>query len=60
MPSIHQWKRLIDERFRKGGDIPTVIKRCPRCNNLSLTYNPQTGKISCSKCGFEEYLKMME
>jgi hypothetical protein len=60
MPSVHQWKRLIDDKFSKGEDIPQVIKRCPKCNNLSLTYDPQTGKIKCMKCGFEENLPIME
>jgi ribosomal protein S27E len=60
MPSVQQWKRLIDSKFSKGEEIPKVIKRCPKCNNLSLTYDPQTGNISCSKCGFQEYVKIME
>jgi ribosomal protein S27AE len=60
MPSIKQWKRLLDNKFEKGEDIPKIIKRCPQCNNLSLTYDPKTGKISCSKCGYEQDLKMAE
>ena len=60
MPSIKEWKKLLDSKLRMGEDIPSVIKRCPKCNNLSLVYDPQTGKISCTKCGFEENLPMME
>jgi hypothetical protein len=60
MPSIKEWKKLLDSKFRKGEEIPAVIKRCPKCNNLSLTYDPATGKIYCTKCGFEENLPMME
>lgn len=53
---MEEWKKLINEKLRKGEQIPQVIKRCPVCNNLSLTYDPETGKIKCTKCGFEENL----
>ena len=29
-----------------------IVKRCPRCNGLSLTYTE--GKIKCTDCGYEE------
>ena len=38
--------------------IPAVIKRCPKCHGLSLDYDTKTGRIHCSKCGFEEHIPM--
>lgn|GEM_PF-3170984 len=56
MTRLHEIKRIVDEKIRRGEQIPQIIKRCPKCQNLSLTYDPETGKIRCSKCGFEESL----
>jgi len=40
--------------------IPTIVKRCPKCNNLSLEFDPKTGRIHCTKCSFTEYLKTVK
>ncbi len=38
---------------------PSMMKRCPGCGELGLKINFKTGKIHCSKCGFEENLPVM-
>jgi len=40
--------------------IPAVVKRCPKCFSLTLEYDPETGRIYCTKCGFEEYITKMK
>ena len=40
--------------------IPTIIKRCPKCQLISLEYDSKTGRIYCTKCGFEEYIPKIE
>ena len=40
--------------------IPAVIRRCPVCHALSLEYDPKTGRIYCTKCGFEEHMPVLE
>jgi len=39
-------------------DISGMVKRCPKCQELSLVYDVKTGRIYCNKCGFEEHLSM--
>ena len=56
MTELHEIRRIVDEKIKRGEPIPQIIKRCPKCNNLSLTYDPESGKIKWSKCGFEEAL----
>lgn len=29
-----------------------IVKRCPKCNGLSLSY--EKGRIRCNECGFEQ------
>lgn len=40
--------------------IPALIKRCPQCHSLTLDFDVKTGTIKCSKCGFEQKLKMVK
>ena len=40
--------------------VPAIIQRCPKCKNLSLEYNPETGLLKCTKCGFEEHLPQIK
>ena len=44
----------------KAEHIPALIKRCPKCSQLSLEFDPKTGIIRCIKCGFEERLPMFK
>jgi len=58
MPAFNRLKKP-DDMIEKPEHLPKIVKRCPKCNNLSLTYDPSSGKISCTKCGFEENLQMI-
>lgn len=40
--------------------IPAIIKRCPKCQSLSLEYDPKTGRIYCTKCDFEEHIPLIK
>ena len=30
----------------------SVIKRCPKCYNLSLEFDSENNRLICTKCGF--------
>jgi len=59
IPDYESWKKQAEEVF--GSDfyrgekikIPAVIKRCPKCHQLTLEYNVKTGRIFCTNCDFE-------
>lgn len=36
-------------------EVPSVVKRCPRCNKLTLKF--EKGRIYCTSCGFEQNIK---
>jgi len=63
---IEEWtkefkKKLEEyEKEKEVEKIPVVLKRCPKCFNLSLEYDPKTGRIYCTKCGFEAYIPKTE
>lgn len=65
MALYSDWKKEIEDKLRKARSsgeresIPSIIKRCPKCNHLTLEYNPDTGEIRCSNCGFRENLMMI-
>ena len=57
------WKKEVNEKLGKAFDkekIPAVIKRCLKCLNLSLEFDPRTGRVHCTKCGFEEHIKTVK
>ncbi|MBI4141908.1 hypothetical protein HY484_03215 [Candidatus Woesearchaeota archaeon] len=39
--------------------VPALIKRCPKCFSLSLDFDVKTGVLKCSKCSFEQRMKMV-
>jgi uncharacterized Zn finger protein (UPF0148 family) len=44
--------KLPDEELLRKA--PSIVKRCPRCKNLTLEFDYHTGNVHCSKCGFNE------
>ena len=56
------WRKEIEEKLKdvEPEKIPAIIRRCPQCKNLSLEFDPNTGIIKCTKCGFEQKLKVMK
>ena len=40
--------------------VHSLLKRCPQCKCLSLEFDVKIGVIKCTKCGFEQRLKMMK
>ena len=56
------WKKDISHKiaqltiFREK--IPTVLKRCPKCKNLTLEFDSDKGRLYCTRCGFEEHVRM--
>ena len=58
MVIYEEWKKDVEEKLREAGldKIPAVVKRCPKCNSLSLEFDQKTGRIFCTKCGFEVFL----
>ena len=64
MGVYESWKKEVEEKISKfTGDeklkekIPAVIKRCPKCFNLSLEFDVKNSRIYCTKCGFEEKIE---
>ncbi len=57
MVIYEEWKKDVEEKLREVGldKIPTIVKRCPKCNSLSLEFDQKTGRIFCTKCGFEMF-----
>lgn len=54
---VDGWREEISEKLRaKPEDIPSVIKRCPKCKKLTLAYDPEKHKVICGSCGFEQSL----
>ncbi len=54
---IGDFKKEINEQLKKGIEvekITTIIKRCPKCHNLSLEFDTKNNKIICTKCGFTQ------
>ena len=58
-----EWKKEIEKKIKKytkeEEKIPALIKRCPKCHKLTLQYDPKTGRIYCTSCGFEEHISIM-
>lgn len=56
------WKKDITQKLKRvtifREKMPTVLKRCPKCYMLSLEFDPEKARLSCTRCGFEEHLKM--
>ncbi len=51
---IEDIKEKLQKKEIRIEHVPALIKRCPKCGNLSLEFDPKTGRIYCTKCGFEE------
>ncbi len=52
--NIDKIKQKLIKKEIEIEKVPALIQRCPKCNNLSLEFDIKTGKIKCTKCGFEE------
>jgi len=63
-----KWKKGIEQKIKKytkeeiskKEKIPAIVKRCPKCHKLTLEFNPETGKIYCTSCGFEEFIPQIK
>lgn len=53
-----KWKkRVLDELSELKDFKPTKVEaKCPKCLTQSLEFDPETGKVHCKKCGYEEYI----
>ncbi len=64
MSIYEEWKKDIEQKIKKftkeeiKEKIPAIVKRCPKCHKLTLEYDPKTGRIHCTSCGFEVYIPM--
>jgi len=61
------WKKDVENKIKKytkeeeiKEKIPAIIKRCPKCNKLTLQFDLKTGKIYCTSCGFEEFISQIK
>ncbi len=63
---IGDWKGEIkrifnrDDRKIKFEKMPQLVKRCPKCGNLALEFDTNSGRIYCTRCGFEEHVKQVK
>lgn len=60
-----EWKKEIEKKLKKMPadeleKFPMLVKRCPQCHNLSLEFDPKTGKFYCKNCGFEAVIELMK
>ncbi|SVE53023.1 uncharacterized protein METZ01_LOCUS505877 [marine metagenome] len=60
--AYEEWKKEMGDKIKniKFEKLPQIIKRCPRCNSITLEFDVNTGKIKCTKCGFEENLPILK
>lgn len=59
---VHEgWKKEITDKLKnfEFEKLPQITKRCPQCHSISLDFDVKTGKIKCTKCGFEENLPVL-
>jgi ribosomal protein S27AE len=59
MGIFDSWKKDMESKLKKYKEpekIPQIIKRCPKCLQMTLEYDPETGRIHCRRCGFEEHI----
>ncbi|MCK4522444.1 MAG: hypothetical protein KAU20_07765 [Nanoarchaeota archaeon] len=53
------FKKEIGKTPKQGIEIEkiaSVIKRCPKCHNLSLEFDKENNRIICKRCGFSQDL----
>ncbi len=62
MKIYNKLKKEMELRLAASGlkENPSMMKRCPKCGELGLKINMETGKIHCEKCGFEENLPVLK
>ena len=67
MGIYEEWKKDVESKIKKftkeekiKEKIPAIIKRCPKCHNLTLQFDPKTGRIYCTSCGFEEFISRIK
>lgn len=67
MGMYDKWKKNIESKIKKftkeeeiKEKIPAIIKRCPKCYKLTLQYDPETGRIYCTSCGFEVFISRIK
>tara|TARA_Y100000310_G_scaffold252835_1_gene259577 strand:+ start:270 stop:455 length:186 start_codon:yes stop_codon:yes gene_type:complete len=57
-----EWKKGIIDKIKNIGfeKVPSLVKICPKCQNISLEFDVKAGIIKCTKCGFEEKLPILK
>jgi len=38
-------------------EVITPAQRCPKCKKLTLTFDPENNRITCSSCGYEARMR---
>jgi len=53
-----KWKKHVQEELFDLPNLkPTKVNaKCPKCLSFSLEFDPDTGKVHCSSCGYEDYI----
>ncbi|MBW3015533.1 hypothetical protein KY330_03865 [Candidatus Woesearchaeota archaeon] len=53
-----RWKKDMMKKLDKLERFkPKKVEvRCPKCQADTLEFNPDTGKVHCKKCGYEDYV----
>ena len=58
-----EWKKEVEKSLEHGFSkekIPAIIRRCPKCHNLTLEYDIEKGTIVCTRCGFKENIAQVK
>ncbi|MCX6708836.1 MAG: hypothetical protein NTW67_04300 [Candidatus Woesearchaeota archaeon] len=37
--------------------LPKEPQRCPRCLKMTLSFDPETKRVFCSACGYEQRMR---
>lgn len=55
--------KIFNQHTERGVEfekIPQLVRRCPKCRSLALEFDTSSGRIYCTRCGFEEHIKQVK
>ncbi len=57
--AVRRWLEEFERKLETSAQekLPSVVKRCPKCQRLTLQWDPDRRVVFCSNCGFEAKVK---
>jgi hypothetical protein len=60
MVDLGEVEKEVMKRIEEGltpEQLPTVIKRCPKCKRATLQFDPTLNRLFCTHCDFSMNLR---